>query len=171
MSYGMRIKHCMGNSPHLHMFPSCHNHPTHWCSHLNHFLATLHHDLRAHVHFQLHLNFCLHIFHYHKLPLPDLLSKIRRLHHHFLSPANERIPKPSYTRASYTLMDVHQNLVLNRTRSPGSCHICKPVQLVLGASMSWPKSSRKLCGTIQQTNFFKKYNADSVTWTNGPLCL
>ena len=44
-------------------------------------------------------------------------------------------------------MDIHLNLVPNKTRLPGFFHICKPVWPEHGENTSWLKSLKRLSGT------------------------
>ena len=172
----MKIKHCADNGPHLHEHHLYRNLPLFTqCKvygqtprHLS--LVTPPHNLRALTHSLLHHEFFPCISLYLKLPLPDLLSRIQRSHHPFLSPVNEKTPKPSSTHASYTSMDDHRNLVPNKTKLPGFYHICKPVRLVPGTSMSWLKSLRKPCGITQRMSSLRKFSDDSVTWISVQQC-
>ena len=175
MCYKRKTKHCMANRPHLFELRLCLNLPTPHtlCFRQPHNLSlvTLLLDLRDPVHSQLHPNLPHHTSLYHKLHQPDLRLRIQRLCHLFLSLENMGTLKHLFTCAYSISMDTLLNLEWNKTRSPGSCHTCRPVQLVPGASMSWLKSSKKPCGTIQQTNFCKRSSDGSVTRINEPRCL
>ena len=174
MCYKQRTKHCVVNRLHLYKLRSCPSHltPHILCSHQSHnlYLVIPHHDHQDHVHFQPRCDSHRHTFLFHKHPLPDLHSRIRRLRHPFLFPVNERIPKPLSTCAFFTSMDIHLNLVRSKTRSLGSCHICKPAWREHGKNTSWLKYLKRLFGTTRWTTFCKKFNDSSATLTNVQQC-
>ena len=100
---------------------------------------------------------------YSKHHLPDLPLRTWRLCPLFPSLENVKTQKCFSIPVFYILMDDHSNLAQNRIRSHGSYHTCKPAQLVLGVNMSWRKSSKKLSGTTQQTNYCRRYSDGSAT--------
>ena len=173
MFYKQRIKHCVVNRPHLYKLCSCPNHSTSHNLYSPHNLCLIipHHNPQDPNHSQLHHNFLHHKSLYHKHPLPDLHLKIRRLRHPFLSQTNVRIWKCSFTRAFFTSTDDPRNSEQNRTRSHGSCHICKQVWPEHGKNMLWPKYLKRLFGTTWRMSFYRKSNDGSATRTNMQQCL
>ena len=137
----------------------------------NLFLVTPLHDLWALIHSQPHLDSLLHKSLYHIHPLSDLSSRIQRSHSPYPFLESAKIPKCSFTHAYYTSTDAHQNSELNKIKSHGFCHTCKPDQLVLGANMSWHKFSKRCYGTTWLMNYCKKSRDDSATPINEQLCL
>ena len=129
-------------------------------------LDTPPHDPRALAHSQLHPESLHPTFPYLNHLWPDLLSKIQRLCLHSPFLVNARIPKPSSTHVSSTSTVTHPNSAQNKTRSLGSCHTCKPDQLMPGVSTSWPKSLKRHYGTTQRTNSCKNSNDALEIWTN-----
>ena len=145
----MKTKHCVGNTPHLHMFLSCPNPPTHPCFRHNPSLVIPRHDLWALAHFQPHLTFHCHKFPYPKHHLSDLSLRIQRSCLLYLFLANVRIPKHSFIHVSSTSTVVLLNSARSKTRSHGSCPTCKPVQPKHGENMSWLRYLRRHYAMVQ----------------------
>ena len=163
----------MVNCPHLLELHSCHNHPIpHNLYFHHHFLNTLLLDPQDSDHSQLHPESLHPTSPYLNHPLPNLLSRIQKLCCHFPFPANMRIRKLSFIHA-FSISTVNLlNSAPNKTRSHGSCHICKSVWHEHGENMSWPKFSRKHYSITRQTISCKRFNDGlGIQTSEQPCCL